>query len=121
MEAYWEQTGLDLKPTVPCDDLDGLNPDAPDTRGRAPETDHSHVGDGGSVSDPPMTLAEAQAKYDPNNDPYTLIGQEPDGSIVVVSIATAIEPPAWVKTPEDLSQWVAQVDAVQAKESGQHK
>lgn len=106
VDAHWRQTGRDLKPTVFCDDEDPL-----ETSLTPPGADHSHEPGAAQESGPRMTLAEAQAQYDPHNDPYTLVGRNPDGTIALLTIAAAVPPPPWVKTPADLSKWVALLDA----------
>lgn len=70
-----------------------------------PEVDVQHD----KVDTRPATMAEAQALYDPESDPYTLVGKDPDGSFYMLSVAMAGPPPKWVTSVEDLQTWQAQV------------
>lgn len=93
-------TGTNQKWVPPADeDPSGRLPTSP------PEVDLQH--------DKPdtraQTIAEAQALYDPENDPYTLVGKAPDGTFFSISVAMPEPPPDWVKTVEDLRAWQAHV------------
>lgn len=94
--AYFEKTGQELKPTVSCAGLPEPDPEplAPEPEGQEPPKDH-------------LTVAEAQEKFDPQDDPWTLVGKGLDGEIVVLQ-TTGPEPPEWVKTPADAARWVEQ-------------
>lgn len=91
-DKHWEVYGFDYKPTVPCGDITNLD---------APLHDHAS-GD----ADPgrPKTIAEAQALYDPEDDPNILIDHA-NGEFAVVLIQPVTPVPADIKTVEQFQKW----------------
>lgn len=107
MRSYWEEHGQELKPTGDCPDPD---PPLPADPSNSPE--ESATAD---PEDRPDTFAQAQALYDPENDPFILIDQAPDGSFYAIhgtplEVTKATTPPAWVKTVDDYKRWAAAQD-----------
>jgi hypothetical protein len=104
MERYWEQNGRDLKPLPMCNDVWDADDPLPSDAPTAPEADGGHV-------DTPTTLAEAQAMYDPEDDPYIVIQQRPDGIFGSTHVDFIDRPPDWVKTIDDARRWFEQLEA----------
>jgi hypothetical protein len=107
MDVHWEQYGRDLKPSLVCSELWDADDALPSDPVRPPEADQL------DPQDLPTTLVEAQVLYDPEDDPWVLVGRNPDGPDFVVidsAIGFGPSPPDWVKTPDDFAEWLPALD-----------
>jgi len=105
-QAYIGDTTVQ-EPNQPWGSTSTEDDEAPRPPGLLPEVDPNHD----QADTRPGSMREALHLYDPESDPFTLVGQAPDGSYYTISIAMSGTPPDWVQTVDDFRAWQSQIAA----------
>jgi hypothetical protein len=100
LQQQWEKEGQEIKADPDCPDPDPLPDEDANNPAEEPGSDNS--------ASAPKTLAEAQEKFDPHNEPLVLLAQNEDGSYYAINGTASKEstPPPSVQTVEQYAAWL---------------
>ena len=100
-DLHWRTYGFDYKPTIPCGDAVNMETPASD---EIPEQPPLEL---------PSNFGEAQALFDPDDDPQLLVGKDPaTGDYTAVLVSTRDPIPSRIRSLNRFKKWSGNSDGL---------